>query len=299
MLKTEPRLQYDLIKFYAYYNTRLNLPLFTKTQVIDPETNQPVMVKKEIKNKKIKENKEIKNVKAPLCPSDISPQKGRDPIKQNNAGNSSLLCGEVPQSGGGVLDKHNNAINNNTETELVPLKVRNKINLNYTLSFDSQYSWNTLYGTDQFSIGGEYTIRGFRNENISGDNGYYIRNDLSINLKQLSPKILINTKFMNYGSIIKNKNTRLSINDVLSRTYLGIFYDYGYTKDKYSDSSDKQYNSQSGYMSGIEITLNYYGKYLNWSLTYAKALRSPQYLQTRDGIKKENHSLYWRIGGRS
>ena len=71
MLKTESRLQYDLIKFYAYYNTRLNLPLFTKTQVIDPETNQPVMVKKEIKNKKIKENKEIKNGKAPLCPSDV------------------------------------------------------------------------------------------------------------------------------------------------------------------------------------------------------------------------------------
>ena len=132
----------------------------------------------------------------------------------------------MPQSGGGVLDKHNNAINNNTETELIPLKARNKINLNYTLSFDSQYSWNTLYGTDQFSIGGEYTIRGFRNENISGDNGYYIRNDLSVSLQQLFPKILINTKFMNYGSIIKNKNTRLSINDALSRIYLGIFYDY-------------------------------------------------------------------------
>ena len=240
MLKTEPRLQYDLIKFYAYYNTRLNLPLLTKTQVIDPETNQPMMVKKEIKNKN----------------------------------------------------------NKNKETELVPLKARNKINLNYTLTFDSQYSWNTLYGTDQFSIGGEYTIRGFRNENISGDNGYYIRNDLSVSLQQLFPKILINTKFMNYGSTIKGKNTRLSINDALSRTYLGIFYDYGYTKDKYSDSSDKQYNSQSGYMSGTGIALNYYGKYLNWSLTYAKALRSPQYLQTRDGIKKENHSLYWRIGGR-
>ncbi len=226
MLKTESRLQYDLIKFYAYYNTRLNLPLFTKTQVIDPETNQLVMVKKEIKNKKIKENKEIKNGKAPLCPSDISPQKGRDSIKQNNTGNSSLLCGEVPQSGGGVPDKHNNAINNNTETELIPLKVRNKINLNYTLTFDSQYIWNTLYGTDQFSVGSEYTVRCFRNENISGDNGYYIRNDLSMNLKQLFPKILINTKFMNYVSTIKGKNTRLSINDALSRIYLDIFYDY-------------------------------------------------------------------------
>ena len=133
---------------------------------------------------------------------------------------------EVPQSGGGVLDKHNNAINNNTETELIPIKARNKINLNYTLSFDSQYSWNTLYGTDQFSVGGEYTVRGFRNKNISEDNGYYIRNDLSMNLKQLFPKILINTKFMNYVSTIKGKNIRLSINDALSRIYLGIFYDY-------------------------------------------------------------------------
>ena len=35
-------------------------------------------------------------------------------------------------------------------------------------------------------------------------------------------------------------------------------------------------------MSGTGIALNYYGKYLNWSLTYAKALRAPQYLQTRD-----------------
>lgn len=40
-------------------------------------------------------------------------------------------------------------------------------------------------------------------------------------------------------------------------------------------------------MSGTGIALNYYGKYLNWSLTYAKALRAPQYLQTRDGIKKK------------
>ena len=47
-----------------------------------------------------------------------------------------------------------------------------------------------------------------------------------MNLKQLFPKILINTKFMNYVSTINCKNTRLSINNVLSRTYLGIFYDY-------------------------------------------------------------------------
>lgn len=243
MLKTEPKLQYDIVKLYAYYNTRLNLPLLTKTQIKDQDgTDLMREVKRKIKDKKTGKEKEV--------------------------------------------------------VEQVPYKVRNKINLNYTLTFDSQYSWHTLYGTDQFSIGGEYTIRGFRESTISGDNGYYIRNDLSVGLQQLFPIALLNTKFMNYGSIIKGKNVRLSINDFLKRSQLSIFYDYGYVKDKYSDSSDKFFNSQSGYMAGTGVALNYYGKYLNWSLTYAKTLRSPQYLQTRDGIDREGHSLYWRINGR-
>lgn len=263
MLKTEPRLQYDMVKLYAYYNTRINLPLFTKTQVVDPNTNQPIMIEVE-REVKIKTTKKDKN-------NNIIKDKKGNPIEETK------------------IEK---------VKEQIPYKVRNKINLNYTLTFDSQYSWNTLYGTDQFSIGGEYTVRGFREATISGDNGYYIRNDLRINLQQLFPRILLNTKIMNYGRIIKGKNIALSINDFLSKTYLSIFYDYGYVKDKYSDSSDIQYNSQSGHMSSTGIALDYYGRYLNWSLTYAKALHSPNYLQSRDGIEKEGHSLYWRVGGR-
>lgn len=262
MLKTEPRLQYDMVKLYAYYNTRINLPLFTKTQLKNQDgTDVMREIEKKVKIKIIKKD-ENNNI--------IKDKKG-NPIEETK------------------IEK---------VKEQIPYKVRNKINLNYTLTFDSQYSWNTLYGTDQFSIGGEYTVRGFREATISGDNGYYIRNDLRINLQQLFPRILLNTKMMNYGRIIKNKNIALSINDFLSKTYLSIFYDYGYVRDKYSDSNDIQYNSQSGHMSGTGIALNYYGKYLNWSLTYAKALHSPNYLQSRDGIKKEAHSLYWRVGGR-
>lgn len=272
MLKTEPKLQYDMVKLYVYYNTRINLPLFTKTQVIDPNTNQPIMVEREIKNVKLKIKNEKLNKKIKNKPS---------------AENQRIK---------------NKESNKEPTTQLVPLKVRNKINLNYTLTFDSQYSWDTLYGTDQFSIGGEYTVRGFREGTISGDNGYYIRNDLSINLQQLFPKFILNSKIMSYGSntniSIKGKNLRLSLNDFLSKAYISIFYDYGYVQDKYSDDSDTIYNSQSGYMAGAGIALNYYGQYLNWSLTYAKALHAPNYLQSRDGIKKEGHSVYWRIGGR-
>ena len=47
-------------------------------------------------------------------------------------------------------------------------------------------------------------------------------------------------------------------------------------------------------MAGTGLALNYYGTYLDWSLTYAKALHSPEYLQNRDALKKENQSVYWR-----
>lgn len=230
LLKTEPKLQYDMFKLFAYYNTRIRFPLLTKTKIVDRAGN-PIMEEIEVKiDKKDKDGKLIK-----------------EKIKRQKQ-----------------------------------IEIRNKINLNYTLSFSGQYTSDTLYGTDRFSIGGEWTIRGFREETISGDNGYYLRNDLSVNLRDLFPKSLSNS-----GKYLAS--------DVLSRIYLDIFYDYGHIRDKYLDVNDNKYNSKSGYMSGIGAGLNYYGKYLNWSLTYAKSLHSPSYLQTRDGIEKENHSIYWRM----
>jgi hypothetical protein len=110
----------------------------------------------------------------------------------------------------------------------------------------------------------------FRENTIAGDDGFYVRNDVRI---KLSPKI-----------------------PILSKTYLNIFYDYGYVRDKYKDSDDIAYNSSDGYLSGVGIGLSYYGDYLTMSLTYSKALHSPQYLWTRDGMEREAESVYWKIG---
>jgi hypothetical protein len=41
--------------------------------------------------------------------------------------------------------------------------------------------------------------------------------------------------------------------------------------------------------------LHYGGKYLNWSLTYARTLAAPGYLQTRDGIPREEQSIHWKL----
>lgn len=66
------------------------------------------------------------------------------------------------------------------------------LNLNYTLPFElagqtmgwstsvtAQASNDVLYGSEQILIGGLYTVRGFVNSTLSGDDGFYVRNDLS------------------------------------------------------------------------------------------------------------------------
>ncbi|MDR3050035.1 MAG: ShlB/FhaC/HecB family hemolysin secretion/activation protein [Elusimicrobiota bacterium] len=151
----------------------------------------------------------------------------------------------------------------------------------YTVVFDSQYSFDSLYGTNQISAGGEYTTRGFKDSVISGDNGFYMKNDIKTSVIQLLPKGLTNNK--------------IAVS-VLSKVSIGIFIDYGFVEDKYPDSSDKEYNAESGNMAGGGISLAYNGKYINWSLTYAKALHSPSYLQDRDNMQKENEAIYWKIG---
>ncbi|NBH76306.1 ShlB/FhaC/HecB family hemolysin secretion/activation protein [Rodentibacter pneumotropicus] len=52
--------------------------------------------------------------------------------------------------------------------------------LNYQLRLGFQYSPYSLYGDNQFSIGDEYTVRGFKGGIISGDSGYYLSQTVDI-----------------------------------------------------------------------------------------------------------------------
>jgi hemolysin activation/secretion protein len=49
----------------------------------------------------------------------------------------------------------------------------------YTLSTHHQHSKDRLFSTNQISIGGPYSVRGYSEEGLSGNSGYYIRNELS------------------------------------------------------------------------------------------------------------------------
>ncbi|BBB30793.1 ShlB/FhaC/HecB family hemolysin secretion/activation protein [Neptunomonas japonica] len=52
--------------------------------------------------------------------------------------------------------------------------------VSFTSQLTAQKSPGALYGSEQISIGGLYSVRGFVDSTISGDNGYFWRNEVSI-----------------------------------------------------------------------------------------------------------------------
>ena len=54
--------------------------------------------------------------------------------------------------------------------------------LDWSSQFSSQHALNTLYGSEQFSIGGIGTVRGFVSNSLASDNGTLWRNEVSSRL---------------------------------------------------------------------------------------------------------------------
>ncbi len=50
-------------------------------------------------------------------------------------------------------------------------------------TLEGQYAEDVLYGAHQFSVGGLYSVRGFRNSSLAGDRGYYWRNELGLPMR--------------------------------------------------------------------------------------------------------------------
>ena len=52
--------------------------------------------------------------------------------------------------------------------------------MSFTSQFSAQKSHSVLYGSEQITIGGLYSVRGFVNNSLSGDDGYFWRNEISV-----------------------------------------------------------------------------------------------------------------------
>lgn len=152
-----------------------------------------------------------------------------------------------------------------------------KIQIPFVISteFDSQYSKHTLFGSEQFSVGGYHSVRGFRENFITGDSGYYFRNKASLNIGSMTAPFVKNDK----GFLQKNLAH-------LNKFSIEPFFDYGYVKNKYI------INGADGSMSGGGIKTIFNGKYFRSSLTYASAIKQSRLINSS---KKENKLIYFEI----
>lgn len=151
------------------------------------------------------------------------------------------------------------------------------LNSFYTFQFNGQYTNKTLYSSNQFSIGGESTVRAFRDTSLSGDRGFLIKNELSTYLSNIK---YINTFFKN---------------NLFLKTKIGIFVDYGLVNDKYDDKYDI-YDSKTGQLADVGINLKYNSKYFNYSLTYAKSIFASDFVKKKFENNKMEESIWFSVG---
>jgi len=135
--------------------------------------------------------------------------------------------------------------------------------LTYQGTAHAQWSPMTLYGADQISIGGESSVRGFHENTLGGDQGAYLQNTLSWALPQT-------------GYDIPDK--------LLGTVSPFVGYDIGALENDAKDDTEK--GVVSGYAFGVKSS----GGYVNFSLTYARPMRSPAHLDER------HHELHLSIG---
>ena len=144
---------------------------------------------------------------------------------------------------------------------------------------DSQYSKDTLFGSEQFSVGGYYSVRGFRENYITGDSGYYLRNKINFNLGSLVLPFLTKADASNNPQGFFSKNLFH-----LNKFSFEPFYDYGYIRNKY-DGSD-------GRLAGAGIKSIFSSRYFNASLTYSQGTNRSKLITS---TVKENKLVYFEI----
>ena len=126
-------------------------------------------------------------------------------------------------------------------------------NFNFPTKINGQYSNHHLYSSEQISIGDQYSVRGYKEDSITGDSGGYINNEVSAYLPEI-----FTDKYM--------------MNKILRHHQFIISYGVGYTRQRGGKETN---NEGEGYISGYSLRLKYQGKHLNYNITYGKALHHP------------------------
>ncbi len=109
-------------------------------------------------------------------------------------------------------------------------------NFKYSLDIHAQRSSQQLFSVNQISIGGPYSVRGYKEDGLSGNSGYYYRNELSYIINNETLKKLNPTPYIALdGGWIKKQDdtdggTLLGKAIGLKLNYKSLYYDMYYSK---------------------------------------------------------------------
>ena len=138
------------------------------------------------------------------------------------------------------------------------------MSVNYDLTTSFQFSKDVLVSDQNISIGDEYSVRGFKEDSISGNKGGYISNTV---------------KFPVYI----NKFSGMSI-----VPFAG--YDVGYVKNNCRNYVN---NCSGEFISGGSLGLRLNQQYLSSSLSAGWPITKPKSLRNKD---VDNLTIYYRLG---
>ena len=143
-----------------------------------------------------------------------------------------------------------------------------KVPIFYNMTTQAQYSKDTLFSSQQLSLGGAYSIRGF-SDTILGDMGILCQNELSIPLHSIIfPKPLAT---------------------IVRRSGLTIFggVDTGYARAQAGIKANG--GRGEGAMTGMFFGVRHNSQYMTFDWTYAKPISAP------DFIRKTKKEHYWNV----
>ncbi len=121
--------------------------------------------------------------------------------------------------------------------------------LAFSSQLSAQYGVDVLYGTEQFFIGSPFNVRGYRNTSLSGDRGYYVRNELGLPLF-----------------------TQIGQQAIMVKPYIG--YDFGVIKDRI----DALGGRLTGFTTGVMLS----NKYFNIDAFASTPLSMPDRLEDEE-----------------
>ncbi|MDP0561599.1 MAG: ShlB/FhaC/HecB family hemolysin secretion/activation protein [Candidatus Endonucleobacter sp. (ex Gigantidas childressi)] len=131
--------------------------------------------------------------------------------------------------------------------------------LTLTSSLAGQFAFNNLPSSQRISIGSKSSVRGYSDSSLSGDNGAYIRNDISLrNVIGSNPE-----------------NIRVSVS---------AGYDYGWVKNRYDLGS-----GTDGELSGGSVGVTVLWKKVTATFSYDYAIHKPE------STPRESGQFWWRL----